>query len=138
MPGPPAYLRIIAMPIRIAGFCALLALAGLPVRAHHAFSAEFDDSKPMVLEGVVTRIDWENPHVYFYIDVKDANGAAVNWKCETRGPNGLERQGWKRDSMKAGDKVIVKGSLARNGSNMIDGRQVTLADGRRILSGSAQ
>jgi uncharacterized protein DUF6152 len=128
---------MIAMPTKIVALCAFLGVAGLPVRAHHAFSAEFDDSKKIILEGVVTRIAWENPHVYFYVDVKDASGAVVNWTCETRGPNGLERQGWKRDSLKTGDKVIVHGSLARNGSSMVDGRQVTLADGRKILSGSA-
>src|SRR5437870_4203599 len=80
--------------------------------SHHAFSIEFDNAKPMKLEGTVTRVDWQNPHVYFYVEVKDQDGNAVNWKCETRGPNGLERQGWKRDSLKIDDKVIVNGFLA--------------------------
>jgi hypothetical protein len=113
----------------------LLFAAGLPAIAHHAFSSEFDTSKPVTLEGVVTRIDWENPHVFFYVDVTDAEGAVVNWKCETRGPNGLARQGWTRDSLKTGDKVIIHGFLARDASHMVDGRKVTLADGRKILSG---
>src|SRR6266849_9219376 len=112
-------------------------LIGVQAVAHHAFTTEFDSSKPMTLEGTVTRVDWENPHVYFYVDVKDQDGVVVNWTCETRGPNGLERQGWKRDSLKIGDKVIVRGSLARNGSHMVDGRDVTLADGRKILAGPA-
>jgi hypothetical protein len=112
-------------------------LAGLPLYSHHAFSGEFDAAKPVTLEGVVTRIDWENPHVFFYVDVAAPDGTLVNWKCETRGPNGLERQGWKRDSLKPGDKVVVQGSMARNGSHTADGRQVTLADGRKILSGPA-
>lgn len=112
-----------------------MALAAAPLLAHHAFTAEFDSTKLVTLEGTVTRIDWENPHVYFYIDVTDPSGTTVNWKCETRGPAGLTRQGWNKDSMKIGDKVIVKGSLARTVPNMADGRQVTLADGRRILSG---
>jgi hypothetical protein len=124
-------------PLKTATLGIVLSLAGLPLAAHHAFSSEFDSSRPVTLEGTVTRIDWENPHVYFYIDVTDKSGAVVNWKCETRGPNGLTRQGWKRDSLKIGDKVIVHGSLAREIPNMADGRQVTLADGRRILSGSA-
>jgi hypothetical protein len=115
---------------------AVMFLAAVPAYSHHAFSGEFDSSKPITLEGVVTRIDWENPHVYFYVDVAEPNGTVVNWKCETRGPKGLERQGWKRDSLKPGDKVIVQGSMARNGSHSADGRQVTLGDGRKILSGS--
>jgi hypothetical protein len=114
----------------------VMLLAGAPAYSHHAFAGEFDASKPITLEGVVTRIDWENPHVYFYLDVADPSGTVVNWKCETRGPKGLESRGWKRDSLKPGDKVIVQGSLARNGSHMADGRQVTLADGRKILTGS--
>jgi hypothetical protein len=115
---------------------AMIALAATPAYSHHAFSGEFDASKPITLEGVVTRIDWENPHVYFYVDVAQPDGTVVNWKCETRGPRGLESRGWKRDSLKLGDKVIVNGSLARNGSRFADGRQVTLADGRKILTGS--
>ncbi|HLX42913.1 MAG TPA: DUF6152 family protein [Bryobacteraceae bacterium] len=114
----------------------VMAMASLPLPAHHAFSAEFDSSKPVTLEGVVTRIEWENPHVYFFIDVKDTNGP-VNWKCETSGPNKLTRLGWNHDSMKAGDKVVVHGFLARHAANLVDGRQVTLADGRKILSGAA-
>jgi hypothetical protein len=111
------------------------ALLGGTALAHHAFGKEFDEKKPVTLEGVVTRIDWENPHVYFYVDVKEADGTVVNWACETRGPNGLIHQGWKRDSMKIGDKVVVKGFQARNGSHTADGRRVTLADGHRILYG---
>jgi Family of unknown function (DUF6152) len=103
--------------------------------AHHAFGKEFDEKKPIALEGVVTRIDWENPHVFFYVDVKAPDGSVVNWACETRGPNGLIHQGWKRDSMKVGDQVVVKGFQARNGSHIADGRRVTLANGHRVLYG---
>jgi len=108
---------------------------GLSAFPHHAFSSEFDASKPITLEGTITRIDWENPHVYFYVDVAAADGSVVNWKCETRGPKGLESRGWKRDSLKLGDKVVVHGSLARNGEHFADGRQVELSDGRKILTG---
>jgi hypothetical protein len=121
---------------RIFTFAAAMFLAATPAFPHHAFAGEFDSTKPVTLEGIVTRIDWENPHVYFYIEVTDPNGTVVSWKCETRGPKGLESRGWKRDSLKVGDRVIVHGSLARNGSHMADGREVTLSDGRKILSGT--
>jgi len=114
---------------------AAAALLSGTASAHHAFGKEFDEKKPVTLEGVVTRIDWENPHVFFYVDVKESDGSVVNWACETRGPNGLIHQGWKRDSMKAGDQVVVKGFQARNGSHTADGRRVTLANGHRILYG---
>jgi hypothetical protein len=78
--------------------------SGLPVLAHHAFSNEFDESKPITLEGVVTRIDWENPHVHFYVDVAQSDGTVVNWACETGGPNRLAKRGWTRDSLKPGTK----------------------------------
>ena len=121
---------------RIFTLLAAVVLLGGTALAHHAFSNEFDETKPVTLEGVVTRIDWQNPHVYFYVDVKESDGTVVNWACETRGPSGLARRGWKRDSLKVGDKVVVTAYRARNGSHIADGRQVTLADGRKILSGS--
>jgi hypothetical protein len=117
---------------------AVMFLAGAPAFSHHAFSGEFDASKPVTLEGVVTRIDWENPHVYFYVDVAEADGTVVNWKCETRGPKGLESRGWKRDSLKLGDRVVVRGSLARSGARFADGRDVSMADGRKILTGAGR
>jgi hypothetical protein len=108
--------------------------SGLPVAAHHAFSGEFDQSKPITLEGVVTRIDWENPHVHYYVDVTGPDGTVVNWSCETGGPTRLTRRGWTRDSLKPGDKVIVHGFLAKDASHSVDGRKATLADGRQIGS----
>jgi hypothetical protein len=122
---------------KVIELAAVIGIAALPAVAHHAYSSEFDSTKPVTLEGVVTRVEWENPHVFFYVDVTDASGAVVNWKCETRGPNRLIREGWNRDSMKAGDKVMVHGFLARHASHTVDGREVSLSDGRRILSGSA-
>ena len=116
--------------VPIAGI-ALLA-AAIPAAAHHAFSNEYDESKPMTLEGVVTRVDWENPHVHYYVDVAQADGTVVSWSCETGGPNRLAKRGWTRDSLKPGDKVTVHAFPAKDASHSADGRKVTLADGRTI------
>jgi hypothetical protein len=108
----------------------------MPLLAHHSFSAEFDGTKAVELKGVVTKLDWANPHVYFYIDVKDDKGNIVSWGCETGGPGGLIRAGWRRDSMKAGDQVTVDGYLAKDGSHLVDARNVTLPDGRKVFVGT--
>jgi Family of unknown function (DUF6152) len=108
-------------------------MAVTPALAHHSFSAEFDGSKAIELKGVVTKIEWANPHVYFFIDVKSDKGDVVNWGCETAGPGSLHRQGWTRDSLKLGDQVVVDGYPAKDGSKLADARSVTLADGRRLF-----
>ena len=111
-----------------------------PLAAPHSFSAQFDATKQVTLEGTVTKIAWANPHVYFFIDgkdVKDTTGALATWACETNGPNGLIRQGWKRDALKIGDKIIVTAYLARDGSKTVDARSVTFPDGRKVFTGSA-
>jgi len=108
--------------------------AGLPALAHHAFGNEYDESKPITLQGVVTRVDWENPHVHYYVDVTEADGTVVNWSCETGGPNRLTRRGWNRDSLKPGDKVVVHAFPAKDASHTADGRKVTLANGQTIES----
>ena len=107
--------------------------AAISAKAHHGFSSEFDGSKPIELKGVVTKVDWANPHVYFYIDVKDSSGKVANWGCETAGPGSLHRQGWMHDSLKVGDQVTVDGYPAKDGSKLADARDVTLADGRKLL-----
>ena len=127
-------MRLISLSL---GVLAAAAMSMLPLAAHHSFSAEFDGSKPITLEGVVTRVDWANPHVYFFVDVKSADGSVVNWACETDGPNALIRRGWRRDSMKVGDRVTINAYLARDGSKLVDSRLVTLADGRKIFAGSS-
>jgi hypothetical protein len=106
--------------------------SGPPLLAHHSFAGEFDTSTPLKLEGVVTRIDWENPHVHYFIDVAAPDGTIVNWACETGGPSRLARKGWTHDSLKVGDKVVVHGFPAKDGSHSADGREVMLADGRKI------
>lgn len=120
-------------------FIALVAMAILggsaPLLAHHSFAATFEPSKPLKLAGTVTNIEWANPHVYFYIDVVDEqSGAAVNWAMELLSPNALARNGWSRNSMTVGDKVVVEGSPARDGSRLGSARSVTLsATGRRLF-----
>jgi hypothetical protein len=116
----------------------VIVASGLPALAHHSFSEEFDTSKPITLAGVVTRIDWENPHVHYYVDVAGPEGTVVNWSCETGGPGRLARKGWTQDSLKVGDKIVVHGFLAKDGSHAADGREVTLADGRKIGSDPGQ
>ena len=115
-----------------------LLLASVPVMAHHSFAAEFDSAKPIKLTGSVTKIEWMNPHAYFYIDVKDEAGKVTNWGLEMGSPNGLMRQGWTRNSMKIGDMVTVEGSAAKDGSNIGNARSVTLAGGTRLFAASSQ
>src|SRR5438874_8225071 len=101
--------------------------------AHHSFAAEFDSSKPVMLNGIVTKVDWTNPHVWFYVNVKDDKGFITNWGIEMGPPHGLQRQGWTRDTMKIGDAVIVNGTLAKNGAKRVNSRNVTMAaTGKRL------
>ena len=113
-----------------------LLAAGLPVRAHHSFAAEYDANQPVTLKGVVSKIEWTNPHARFYVDVKENSGNLTTWNLELASPNVLVRNGWTRNSLKIGDEITVQGSLAKDGSKMANARVVTLADGRRVFAGS--
>jgi hypothetical protein len=107
--------------------------------AHHNFLAEFDASKPLKLTGTVTRLEWTNPHTWFYVDVKDDAGAVTNWAMEMGSPNSLMRAGWTRASMKTGDLVTVEGFLARDKPNVGNARVVILAaTGQRLFAASSQ
>lgn len=118
-------------------FLAAAICVAVPAWAHHSFAAEFDGSHAMRLTGTITRIEWTNPHSYFYIDVKDDKGNVVNWGCEGAGPGALSRRGWSKGDVKLGDTLIVDGYPAKDGSHIIDARRVTLPDGR-IISGGTQ
>ena len=115
----------------------LLLCATVPVAAHHSFATQYDADAPVTLSGVVTKVEWMNPHARFYVDVVDETGAVTNWNLELASPNVLSRNGWTRHALQAGDEVTVEGALARDGSKMANARTVVLADGQRVFARSA-
>jgi len=128
------------MKITIAASAAasLLALvASSELLAHHSFAATFDGTKAIRLVGALTKIEWTNPHSYFYVDVKDEQGRVTNWALEAGSPGALSRRGFKRGDIKIGDVLIVDGYRAKDGSNLADARRVTLPDGRIVAGASA-
>jgi hypothetical protein len=111
-------------------------LAALPLWAHHSFGAEYDANRPLNLTGVVTKVEWTNPHSHFYLEVKDSDGGVATWKLEGFPPNVLYRSGWKRNvTLKAGDTVTVTGWRARDGGEWGHSREVTFQDGRKLYFG---
>ena len=113
-----------------------LAILATVLLAHHSFGAEYDSTKPVTITGVITKVEWTNPHSYFFLDVKDAKGNVANWKLEGYPPSVLSRTGWKKDvTMKVGDTVTVFGWHARDGTNWAHSREVTFPNGKKLFFG---
>ncbi len=112
-------------------------LVAVPVWAHHSFAAQYDRQKSVTLKGKVTKVEWANPHVYFYIDVTGDGGAVATWAVENGPPTSLFREGWRKDTLKPGDLVTVEGFRAKDGSNTANARSVVLSDGRKVFAGSS-
>ena len=106
------------------------------LHAHHSFAAEYDAKKPVTLNGSVTKVEWSNPHVHFYMNVKDEAGAVTQWELTMGAVNGLLRRGWTRSMLKPDDVVTVDGYLARDGPHLANARMVTLSDGRKMSGGT--
>ena len=115
----------------------LVAATSGALDAHHSFAATFDASKAIRVTGTLAKVEWTNPHIYFYVDVKDDKGTVVRWACESGAPGALSRRGFKRGLLKIGDELVVDGYQAKNGGNLMDARRVTLPDGQILVGASA-
>lgn len=107
------------------------------VSAHHSFAAEFDGTKPVVLTGTVTKVEWRNPHIWIYLDARNADGTVTPWQCEGSAPNSLTRQGWSRNSVPVGSALVIEGYRAKNGTDTCNASTWKLPDGRTVFAGSA-
>jgi hypothetical protein len=119
-------------------FVFIAGVATLPLLGHHSFAAEYDSNQPVKFTGVVTKLDWMNPHVYFYVDVTGQDGKVVHWACEAGNPNALARRGWRKNSLKTDDQITVEGYRAKDGTFTMNARSITLADGKKVYAGSAE
>jgi len=132
--GKPMRRKLLAVSV----LCAALLLSAVPLVAHHSFAAEYDNNKPIKFSGKVTKVEWLNPHIYVYVDVKDNSGSTVNYAVEGGAPNGLFRQGWRKDTLKVGDSLSIEGFLAKDGSNTVNARTWVLPDGKKVFAGNAE
>src|SRR5438128_8589319 len=123
--------------ISVLVICLSLLAAAVPLLAHHSFAAEYDANKPIKITGTVTKVEWMNPHARFYVDVREADGKVTSWNFELGAIPVLLKQGWRKDSLKAGDQVYVEGSLAKDGSKSANARGVVLASGKKVFAGSS-
>jgi DNA/RNA endonuclease YhcR with UshA esterase domain len=126
-----------SLPAILAAAGTALAAAAGAASAHHSFAAQYDANKPITLTGTITKVEWTNPHTYFYLDVVDDRGKVVNWAVEGGAPNVLYREGWRPTSLKPGDKVTISGSRARDGSNLINATLFKMPDGRCLFAGTS-
>jgi hypothetical protein len=125
------------MVIKLTILLALIGAVSVPLVAHHAFAAEFDVNQPVKVRGVVTKVEWVNPHAWIYVDVKGPDGQVVNWHFELGPPNALFRLGWKKDAIPTGTEVEISGFRAKNAENVGNGRSIVLPDGRELFSGGS-
>lgn len=134
--------RWVTLKLRL-GISALLVTAALPALGHHSFAAEYDSNRPITVKGTIQKLEWVNPHAYFWVAVKDESGAVKVWAFESLSPNALARQGWNRNSLKEGEEVTVEGYMAKDGKPLADGsihansKSVTRSDGRKVFVGSS-
>jgi hypothetical protein len=122
------------MRLSVAALLLLSPLVSVRAFAHHSFAAEFDAKKPVELKGTLVELEWVNPHAWIHMEVKDDSGKVTKWDCELGSPNLLMRSGWRRDSLKKGDVIVVNGSAAKDGSNLANAKTVKLADGTRVFN----
>ena len=120
----------------LGGISVMLAATTVPLDAHHSFAAEFDATKPVLFTGTVTKMEWINPHVWIHIDVAQPSGKKEEWMIEGGAPTVLFRRGFSKTSLQSGTKIVVDGYRAKDGTNKMNARQITLSDGRKLFAGS--